>query len=66
MEPLPPWSPDLTPIEVMVSKIKGAMRSATARTTKAAYAAFASALDGVTLEDIAGWFRSRAAYAMRL
>ena len=26
--PLPPWSPDLTPIEEMVSKVKGAMRSA--------------------------------------
>src|SRR3954447_17683327 len=25
-EPLPPWSPDLTPIEEMVSKVKGAMR----------------------------------------
>ena len=25
--PLPPWSPDLTPIEEMVSKVKGAMRS---------------------------------------
>jgi transposase len=66
VEPLPPWSPDLTPIEEMVSKVKGAMRSATARTTKAVYAAFASALHDVTLEDIAGWFRSRAAYAVRL
>src|SRR5436305_3927927 len=26
--PLPPWSPDLTPIEEMFSKVKGAMRSA--------------------------------------
>src|SRR3954466_10864533 len=33
VEPLPPWSPDLTPIEEMVSKVKGAMRSAAARTT---------------------------------
>jgi transposase len=66
VEPLPPWSPDLTPIEEMVSKVKGAMRSAGARTTHAVYWAFASALDQVTLEDIAGWFQSRAAYAMRL
>jgi transposase len=66
VEPLPPWSPDLTPIEEMVSKVKGAMRSAAARTTNAVYWAFASALDQVTLNDIAGWFRSRAAYAMRL
>jgi transposase len=65
VEPLPPWSPDLTPIEEMVSKIKGAMRSAAARTTEAVYGAFASALEDVTLDDITGWFRSRAAYAMR-
>src|SRR3954464_7217088 len=66
VEPLPPWSPDLTPIEEMVSKVKGAMRSAAARTTNAVYWAFASALDEVTLNDITGWFQSRAAYAMRL
>lgn len=66
VRPLPPWSPDLTPIEEMVSKVKGAMKSAAARTTEAVYGAFASALDDVTLKDIAGWFRSRAAYAMRL
>src|SRR6516162_1409065 len=66
VEPLPPWSPDLSPIEEMVSKVKGTMRSAAARTTNAVYWAFASALDQVTLEDIAGWFQSRAAYAMRL
>jgi transposase len=66
VEPLPPWSPDLTPIEEMVSKVKGAMRTAAARTTDAVYAAFASALQDVTPEDIAGWFRDRAAYAMQL
>ena len=63
--PLPPWSPDLTPIEEMASKVKGALRSAAARTTEAVYAAFASALHDVTLEDIAGWFGHRAAYAMQ-
>jgi transposase len=66
VEPLPPWSPDLSPIEEMVSKVKGAMRSAGARTTNAVYWAFASALDEVSLNDITGWFQSRAAYAMRL
>jgi transposase len=64
--PLPAWSPDLTPIEEMFSKVKGAMRSAAARTTGAVDAAFASALHDVTLEDIAGWFQDRAAYAMQL
>jgi transposase len=63
--PLPPYSPDLTPIEEMVSKVKGAMRSAAARTKETVYAAFASALHDVTPEDIAGWFGHRAAYAMQ-
>jgi transposase len=63
--PLPPWSPDLTPLEEMVSKVKGAMRSAAARTKETVYAAFVSALHDVTPEDIAGWFGHRAAYAMQ-
>jgi transposase len=64
--PLPPWSPDLTPIEEMVSKVKGSLRSAAARTKEAVDAAFGSALHDVTLDDIAGWFQDRAAYAMQL
>src|SRR3954449_5807320 len=64
--PLLPWSPDLTPIEEMVSKVKGSMRSAAARTKEAVYAAFGSALHDVTPENIAGWFQDRAAYAMQL
>jgi transposase len=63
--PLPSSSPDLTPIEEMISKVKGAMKSAAARTTAAVYAAFASALHDVTPENIAGWFGDRAAYAMQ-
>ena len=64
--PLPPYSPDLTPIEEMFSKVKGAMRSSAGRTKEAVYAAFASALHDVTLENIKGWFQDRAAYAMQL
>src|SRR4051812_3301926 len=64
--PLPPYSPDYAPIEEMYSKVKGAMRSAAARTKEAVYEAFASARHDVTLEDIAGWFQDRAAYAMQL
>src|SRR5207302_9251173 len=64
--PLPPWSPDLTPIEEMFSKVKGSLRSAAARTKETVYAAFGSALHDVTLENIAGWFQDRAAYAMQL
>jgi transposase len=63
--PLPPYSPDLTPIEEMYSKVKNVVRSIAARTTGAVYAAFASGLHEVTLEDIAGWFGDRAAYAMQ-
>ena len=63
--PLPPWSPDLTPIEKKVSKVKGAMRTTAARTKEAVYAAFASALHDVTPDNIAGWFRDRATYAMQ-
>lgn len=63
---LPPWGPDLTPIEEMISKVKGSMRSAAARTKEAVYAAFGSALRDVTLDNIAGWFQDRAAYAMQL
>jgi transposase len=64
--PLPPWSPDLTPIEEMISKVKAGIRSIAARTTGAVYAAFAAGLHDVTLGDIAGWFGHRAAYARQL
>src|SRR6185437_14796716 len=64
--PLPPWSPDLTPIEEMVSKVKNAMRSAAARAKETVYEAFGSALHDVTPDNIAGWFKDRAAYAMQL
>jgi transposase len=63
--PLPPSSPDLTPIEEMFSKVKGALRSAAARTTVAITVAFGSALRDVSQPDIWGWFQSRAAYAMQ-
>src|SRR5437762_2047469 len=64
--PLPPWSPDLTPIEEMVSKVKGSLGSAAARTKETVDAACGSALHDVTLGDIAGWFQDRATYAMQL
>ena len=46
--PLPPSSPDRTPIEEMFSKVKGALRSAGARSTVAISAAIGSALLDVT------------------
>jgi|SRR6185437_8360144 len=63
--PLPPSSPDFTPIEEMYSKVKGALRSAAARTVVAIYAAIGPALHDVTQQDILGWFQSRASYAMQ-
>src|SRR5512135_1780563 len=56
--PLPPYSPDLTPIEEMFSKVKGWLRSAAARTTEAVYDAMGAALRAVCPEDILGWFKS--------
>ena len=58
VEPLPPYSPDLTPIEEMVSKVKGFLRSAAARTTDALTDAMGAGLRRVSLQDIVGWFGS--------
>jgi transposase len=63
--PLPPWSPDLTPIEEMFSKVKEALRLAGPRVKAAVYKALVMALHEVSPEDIAGWFRDRAAYAIQ-
>jgi transposase len=46
--PLPPSSPDLTPIEEMYSKVKGTLRSASARSVVAIYAAIGPALHEVS------------------
>jgi transposase len=56
--PLPPWSPDLTPIEKMFSKVKGVLRTLAARTAERLVAAMGQALDAVRPKDILGWFRS--------
>jgi transposase len=56
--PLPPYSPDYSPIEEMYSKVKGLLRSAAARTTDAVYDAMGAALGAVRPSDIRGWFTS--------
>jgi transposase len=58
VEPAPPWSPDLLPIEKLWSKVKGALRSAAARTTATLIDAMGTALLKVYPEDIRGWFQS--------
>ena len=53
---LPPYSPDLNPVEPLWSKVKGRLRSAAARSTEAIYKALGEALDSVTRDDCHGWF----------
>ena len=55
---LPPYSPDLNPIEKMWSKIKEFLRTAKARTQEALLRAIAAALKTVTSQDAIGWFQS--------
>jgi transposase len=55
---LPPYSPDLNPIEKMWSKIKAILRMLKARTEKALIDAIAKALDAITANDAKGWFES--------
>lgn len=54
---LPPYSPDLNPIEKMWSKIKELLRSAKARTSEELYDAIATALNKVSPSDAKGWFK---------
>ena len=55
---LPPYSPDLNPIEKMWSKIKSILRALKARTEKTLINAIAKALEVVTASDAKGWFES--------
>ena len=55
---LPPYSPDLNPIEKMWSKVKESLRTAKARTQEALFNAIAAALKTVTSQDAEGWFTS--------
>jgi transposase len=55
---LPPYSPDLNPIEKIFSKVKSFLRFAAARTKDALWDAIAFALDAVTPADCSNVFRS--------
>lgn len=55
--PLPPYSPDYTPIEEMYSKVKQFLRRVAARTKGDLYDALGEALKQVTPQDIMGWFK---------
>ena len=53
---LPPYSPDLNPIEEAFSKIKGILRKAEARSREALVEAMGKALDAITRRDARGFF----------
>jgi transposase len=62
---LPPYSPDLNPIERLWSKLKRHVRSAAARTVEPLVAAVAAALDSMTSADIIGWFNHSYPYMVK-
>ena len=53
---LPPYSPDLSPIELCWSKIKEILRSAKARTNGAVDEAISIAISAITEENALNWF----------
>ena len=53
---LPPYSPDLSPIEEAFSKMKGILRKAEARSREALIEAMGGALDAITPQDARGFF----------
>ena len=53
---LPPYSPDFSPIEEAISKIKAILRSIEARTQESLVEAIGQALDAVSRSDALGWF----------
>lgn len=57
--PLPPHSPDLSPIEELWSKVKGTLRTLAERTIQRLVRAIGIALQQVTASDIMGWFYDR-------
>ena len=55
---LPPYSPDLNPIENLWSKVKQSLRSSKARTQDDLYAAIGKAMSAITPADATGYFSS--------
>ena len=54
---LPPYSPDLNPIETCWAKVKSLLRSLKPRTLPDLLAALGAAFSSITQGDILGWFR---------
>ena len=53
---LPPYSPDLNPIEEAFAKIKGILRKAEARNREVLIEAIGRAISAVTAQDVRGFF----------
>ena len=53
---LPPYSPDLNPIEMMWSKVKSILRKLEPREPESLFKAIGRALSKVTAKDAMGWF----------
>ncbi len=53
---LPPYSPDLSPIELCWSKVKQFLRSSEARTNVSLNQAMAEVVNYITEDDTFGWF----------
>jgi len=56
---LPPYSPDLNPIEKAWAKLKQLLRAAMARTKEALDQAITELLPRITKENAEAWFRLR-------
>ena len=54
---LPPYSPELSPIELCWSKVKTYLRAEGARTLEGLHAAITAALDTILPKDAKGWFQ---------
>ncbi|MDE2256424.1 MAG: transposase [Xanthomonadaceae bacterium] len=55
---LPPYSPDLNPIEKMFAKLKALLRKATTRTVEALWTTIGSLLDAFSAQECSNYFAS--------
>jgi transposase len=55
---LPPYSPDLNPIEMAYSKLKALLRKAKARTVATLWSAIAEAIQQIDRQDCLGYFNA--------
>lgn len=55
---LPPYSPDLNPIEMAYAKLKALLKKAAARTVQTLWAAIAEAIQRITSQDCRGYFQA--------